>query len=106
MVVTINGMAITLSWDTVLVWLLIGLVAGFLASHLVAGRGMGLIGDILAGIVGAFLGGFLLDDVFHVQIGITGHPIISEMVVAFIGAVVLLVILRVLGMGRRSRASN
>lgn len=103
MIITINGQLITLDWDTILVWALIGLVAGFVASHVALGRGMGLLGDILAGLVGALVGGFLLSDVLHVSIGISGHPIISEMIVAFIGAAVVLLIVRMLGGGRRGR---
>ena len=100
MTIAINGTVITLDWDTVLLWALIGLVAGFLASHLAFGRGMGLLGDIVAGLVGALVGGFLLSDVLHVHIGIVGHPIISEMIVAFIGAAAVLIVVRVLGGGR------
>jgi uncharacterized membrane protein YeaQ/YmgE (transglycosylase-associated protein family) len=106
MTITINGTPIVLDWDTILVWALIGLVAGFVASHVALGHGVGLLGDILAGLVGAFVGGFLLSDVFHVSIGIVGHPIISEMVVAFIGAVVLLFIVRLLGGGRSRHKAN
>jgi uncharacterized membrane protein YeaQ/YmgE (transglycosylase-associated protein family) len=92
-------MVVNLDFDTILVWILVGLVAGFFASHLALGHGLGLVGDVLVGIVGAFLGGFL-SGVFHWGIVIVGHPIISAMVIAFIGAVVLLLIVRLLGMGR------
>jgi uncharacterized membrane protein YeaQ/YmgE (transglycosylase-associated protein family) len=96
-------MAITLDFDTVLVWILVGLVAGFLASHLALGHGLGVVGDALIGIVGAFLGGFLAA-AFHWSITIVGHPIISAMLVAFIGAFILLLIVRLLGgLGRGSR---
>lgn len=91
-----------LDFDTLLLWILVGLVAGFLASHLALGHGLGVIGDVLVGIVGAFLGGFLAG-VFHWGIAIAGHPILSAILVAFIGAVVLLLIVRLLGMGRGSR---
>ena len=88
-----------LDFDTLLLWIVVGLVAGFLASHLALGHGLGLIGDVLVGVVGAFLGGFLAG-VFHWSIAIAGHPILSAMLIAFIGAVILLLIVRLLGMGR------
>ncbi len=95
-------MVLNLDFDTILVWLLVGLVAGFAASHTTLGHGLGLVGDILVGIVGAFIGGFLAG-AFHWSITIVGHPIISAMVIAFIGAVILLAIVRILGMGRGAR---
>ncbi len=96
-------MAVNLDFDTILVWILVGLVAGFLASHLALGHGLGMVGDALIGIVGAFLGGFL-SAALHWSIVIVGHPIISAMLVAFIGAFVLLLIVRLLGgLGRGSR---
>lgn len=96
-------MVVNLNFDTILIWILVGLVAGFLASHLALGHGLGLIGDILVGIVGAFLFGFMAA-AFHWGIVIVGHPIITAMVVAFIGAFILLLIVRLLGgLGRGSR---
>jgi len=104
MVININGSAMTLDLDTILVWLLVGLVAGFLASRVALGHGLGLFGDIIVGIIGAFVGGFLAA-VFHVNVQIVGHPIISEMIVAFVGAVLLLLIVRLFRpMGARRRA--
>jgi uncharacterized membrane protein YeaQ/YmgE (transglycosylase-associated protein family) len=95
-------MVVNLDFDTVLIWLLVGLVAGFFASHIALGHGLGLLGDVVVGIIGALLGGFL-SGVFHWSIVIVGHPIISAMVVAFLGAVLLLIIVRILGMGRGAR---
>jgi uncharacterized membrane protein YeaQ/YmgE (transglycosylase-associated protein family) len=95
-------MVVNLNFDTIIVWLLVGLVAGFAASHVALGHGLGLVGDILVGIVGAFIGGFLAG-AFHWSIVIVGHPIISTMIIAFIGAVLLLMIVRVMGMGRGAR---
>jgi uncharacterized membrane protein YeaQ/YmgE (transglycosylase-associated protein family) len=82
-----------LDFDTILLWIVIGLVAGFLASHLALGHGLGLVGDLIAGIVGALVGGFLAG-VFHWSIAIAGHPILSAMLIAFIGAVIVLLALR------------
>jgi uncharacterized membrane protein YeaQ/YmgE (transglycosylase-associated protein family) len=93
MLININGSQINLDLDTILVWLLVGLVAGFLASRVALGHGLGLFGDIIVGIIGAFVGGFLAG-VFHINVQIIGHPIISEMIVAFVGAVILLLIVR------------
>ena len=100
MVITINGQAITLDLDTILIWGMVGLVAGFLASHIALGHGLGLFGDIIVGIIGAFVGGVLLAGLLHFNVGIVGHPIISEMIMAFIGAALLLVVVRLLGRGR------
>jgi len=104
MVISINGSAIHLDVDTILVWLLVGFVAGFLASRVALGHGLGLFGDVIVGILGALLGGFLAG-VFHVNVQIIGHPIISEMIVAFAGAVILLLIVRLFRpVGARRRA--
>jgi uncharacterized membrane protein YeaQ/YmgE (transglycosylase-associated protein family) len=101
MVITINGQAFTLDFDTILIWCLVGLVAGFLASHIALGHGLGLLGDIVVGIIGAFVGGLLLAGLLHINIGVAGHPIISEMIMAFIGAAILLLVVRLLGGARR-----
>jgi uncharacterized membrane protein YeaQ/YmgE (transglycosylase-associated protein family) len=96
--------AITIAIDpyTILVWAVIGLAAGFLASKVMLGHGMGVFADIAVGIVGALAAGVLFS-----QLGITltvpEHPIISQILVAFIGAMVLLLVLRLFGLGRRRR---
>ena len=95
-------MVVNLDFDTILIWLLVGLVAGFFASHIALGHGLGLVGDVVVGIIGAFLGGFLAN-AFHWSIVVVGHPIISAMIMAFLGAVILLFIVRILGMGRVGR---
>ncbi|MBF5044543.1 GlsB/YeaQ/YmgE family stress response membrane protein [Aggregicoccus sp. 17bor-14] len=85
--------------ETILVWAVIGLVAGWLASAVVGG-GYGLIGDIVVGIVGAFLGGFIFR-----ALG-SGAPfggLAGTIFVAFVGAVVLLLILRLLHRGTPRR---
>ncbi|HKV86674.1 MAG TPA: GlsB/YeaQ/YmgE family stress response membrane protein [Candidatus Dormibacteraeota bacterium] len=100
MVITVNGSPITLDLDTILIWILVGFVAGFLASHLALGHGLGLLGDIVIGVIGAFIGGFVLAGILHFTIGIAGHPIVTQMIMAFIGAAILLIIVRLLGGGR------
>jgi len=80
----------------ILTWLIVGLVAGVLASF-VAGGGFGLLGDIVIGIIGAFIGGWLFR-----QLGISTPfgGLAGTIFVAFIGAVVLLLLLRLIRRGR------
>lgn len=96
---TIN---ISLTLDQIIVWILVGLVAGALAGRVAMGRDLGLLGDIVAGIVGAFLGG-VLAQVFRFHVSIAGSAILSQIVVAFIGAVLLLFVLRLFGFGRGAK---
>ena len=86
-----------LSGESLLVILLVGLVAGWLAGQIVRGTGFGIIADICIGIVGALIGSWLLP-----QLGIhLGVGIIAAIISATIGAILLLVILRfVRGRGR------
>jgi len=94
--------AINLSPSTVLWWLLVGLVAGFLASRVLRGGGYGLIGDIVVGLIGAFIGGWLAD-----FLGIGGSSsLIVTIVIAFIGACILLAILHAVSRGGASRSGG
>jgi uncharacterized membrane protein YeaQ/YmgE (transglycosylase-associated protein family) len=102
MSISINGTVFNLDWSTVLIWCLVGLVAGFLASRVALGHGLGPFGDIVVGILGAFLGG-LLASLFRISVQVIGHPIISQMVVAFAGAVILLLLVRLVSGGRSRR---
>ena len=83
-----------------LTWIIVGLVAGVLASFVMGGTGYGIIGDIIIGIVGAFVGGWLF-----AQMGVSspwgGLP--GTIFVAFIGAVVLLFVLRLIRGGTARR---
>jgi len=75
--------------EAILIFLVVGAVAGWLAGQIVRGMGFGLIGNIVVGIVGAFIAGWLLP-----RIGIViGGGMIASIINATIGAVVLLVIL-------------
>jgi uncharacterized membrane protein YeaQ/YmgE (transglycosylase-associated protein family) len=75
---------------TILVFLLIGAIAGWLAGLIVRGGGFGLIGDIVVGIIGAFIAGLLLP-----RIGVNlGGGVIGAILGATIGAVILLLIVR------------
>jgi uncharacterized membrane protein YeaQ/YmgE (transglycosylase-associated protein family) len=80
-----------------LAWIIVGLIAGVLAS-LVVGGGFGIIADIVIGIVGAFIGGWLFS-VLGVNTPFSG--LAGTIFVAFVGAVVLLLILRAIR-GRRA----
>lgn len=76
--------------ESLIIFLLVGLVAGWLAGQFVRGGGFGLVGDLIVGVVGAFLGGWLLP-----LIGVSLTGILGLIVTATIGAVILLVILRI-----------
>jgi uncharacterized membrane protein YeaQ/YmgE (transglycosylase-associated protein family) len=76
--------------QSLIVFLVIGVVAGWLAGQFVKGGGFGLVGDLVVGVIGAFIGGWLLP-----RIGVNiGTGLIADIVSATIGAVVLLAVLR------------
>jgi len=76
--------------QSLIIWLIVGAIAGWLASMVVKGSGMGLVGDVVVGIVGGLIAGWLLP-----QIGIAiGGGVIAAIANSFIGAVILLVIIR------------
>src|SRR5213079_2043459 len=103
MVISVNGSPVTLDMDNILLWILFGLVAGFLAIHLALGHGLGLFWDVIVGIIGALIGGIVLAGMLHFNIAVAGHPIISAMIMAFIGAVILLIVFRLVAGGRGYR---
>jgi len=81
--------------ESLLVLLVVGVIAGWLAGQIVQGAGMGLVGDVVIGVAGAFVGGLLLPRLgIHLGVGI-----VSAIIDATIGAVLLLVIIR-LAQGR------
>lgn len=74
----------------IIIWLIVGAIAGWLAGMVVKGGGFGLIGDIIVGIVGGLIAGWLLP-----RLGIyIGSGFIAAVIDSFIGAVILLLILR------------
>ena len=78
--------------ESIIVFLIVGAVAGWLAGQIVKGHGFGLAGNIVVGIVGAVLGGALLP-----RLGLfTGGDILGQIITATIGAVILLVLLGVI----------
>ena len=86
-----------LSGESLLVIIVIGLIAGWLAGHFVRGTGFGIVADICIGIVGALIGSWLFR---HLHINI-GSGIVSRIVAATVGAIILLLILRLVrGRGR------
>jgi uncharacterized membrane protein YeaQ/YmgE (transglycosylase-associated protein family) len=88
-----------LSNQSLLVIIIVGIVAGWLAGRVMEGGGFGLVGDLLVGLVGAFIGDWLLPRLgIHLGVGV-----VALIINAFIGAVVLLLILRLLsgGFGHR-----
>jgi uncharacterized membrane protein YeaQ/YmgE (transglycosylase-associated protein family) len=83
----------------ILAWIVVGLIAGWLAGQVMRGGGYGLVGDIIVGIVGAVIGGFLAATLLDMPDAVNGINVTS-IVVAFVGAVILLALLRMVG-GRR-----
>lgn len=78
----------------ILSWIVVGLIAGFLASLIVRGGGLGIIWDILVGILGALIGGWISSRFLHIG-SVTGINLTS-ILIATLGAVILLVIFRLL----------
>ncbi len=80
-----------------LAWLVVGLIAGFLAGKVMSGGGYGIVGDIIVGIVGAFLGGLIA----NLLLPNASFGLIGSIIVAFIGACVLVAILHAVTGSRR-----
>lgn len=84
-----------ISASSLIWWLIVGLIAGFLASVVMRGGGFGIVGDIIAGIVGAFIGGWIFG-----ALGVSaGGGLVGSIIVAFVGACVLIAILRLFSRG-------
>src|SRR5438876_5023780 len=82
----------------IIAWLVVGLIAGFLASLVMRGGGYGIVGDIIVGLVGTLIGGFLAS-----LLGIGAGGLIGTIIIAFIGACILIAILRAVAGGARHR---
>lgn len=82
----------------IIAWLIVGLIAGWAAGAVSRGHGFGIIGDIVVGLIGALVGGFLAGFLIHGSVGLIG-----SILIAFVGAVILLAIFRAI-MGSRVRA--
>ncbi len=85
----------------IIAWIIVGAIAGWLAGLVVRGSGLGLGGDIIVGIVGGLIGGFLLSLLLPGSYGVSGFNL-GSIVVAFIGAVVLLLLVRLFTGSRTS----
>ena len=75
--------------NSVLWFLFVGLIAGWLAAVLIKGRGFGALGDILVGIIGAELGGWIFG-----AVGLSAYGFVGAVIMSFVGAVVLLSIIK------------
>jgi uncharacterized membrane protein YeaQ/YmgE (transglycosylase-associated protein family) len=82
----------------ILSWIVVGLIAGWLAGMVVKGGGFGVIVDIIVGVVGALLGGWIATTFLNIG-GVSGINL-QSILVAFGGAVLLLLVLRLIGRGR------
>jgi uncharacterized membrane protein YeaQ/YmgE (transglycosylase-associated protein family) len=87
--------ALALNPGGIISWIVIGLIAGWLAGVAMKGGGYGVIGDIIVGLIGALIGGFLFGLLVEGETGFWG-----SMVVAFLGACILIAILRAVGPAR------
>lgn len=76
----------------ILSWIVVGLIAGWLTGMVMRGRGYGIVGDVIIGIVGGLIGGFLAGALFHVRHPYTGISL-ESIIIAFIGGVILTAIL-------------
>lgn len=84
---------VVLSPGNVLAWIIVGLIAGALAGLLTRGRGYGCLGDIVVGLLGSLLGGLLIGSFVH---GSRVYHFIGTTLVALLGAIVLIVVLRLI----------
>lgn len=85
-------------------WIIVGLIAGFLAGQVMRGGGYGIIGDIIVGVLGGMLGGWIGSTLLNIDAGVNGINL-ESILIAFAGAVLLIVILRMIG-GRRRNYSD
>jgi uncharacterized membrane protein YeaQ/YmgE (transglycosylase-associated protein family) len=80
--------------QSVIIWLVIGVIAGWLAGTVVRGSGFGLVGDMIVGIIGAVIAGWLLP---RLGIGrLVAQPFLNDVIFAAIGAIILLIVLRLI----------
>lgn len=83
-----------MSTQNLIVFLVIGILAGFLAGKIMKGSGFGLLGDLIVGVVGAFLGGWVFG-----LLGIAAYGLIGTLITALVGALILLYIIRLIKRG-------
>ena len=80
-------------------WIVVGAIAGWLAGHLVKGEGFGCLGDIIVGVVGGLVGGFLASLLFNMPDAVNGFNL-GSIVVASLGAILVVVVIHLLRGGR------
>ena len=94
-------LGVALNPGGLLAWLVVGLIAGFLASMVMRGGSYGIVGDIIIGIVGAFIGGLIAS-----LLGFGGSAgFVGSIIIAFLGACILIAILRAVSGGTRRRGT-
>ena len=86
-------MLATLVW-----WIVVGLIAGFLAGLVMRGGGFGIVGDIVVGILGAIIGGFVAG-----LLGLGASGFVGSIIIAFLGACILIAVLRAVSGGYTRR---
>jgi len=89
----------------ILSWIIVGLIAGFLAGQAMRGGGYGVIGDIIIGVLGGLLGGWIAFYFFNIGDTMSGISVVS-ILVAFAGAILLIIILRMIGGRGRYRRND
>jgi uncharacterized membrane protein YeaQ/YmgE (transglycosylase-associated protein family) len=82
-----------------LIWIIVGIIAGWLAGLVMRGSGYGIVGDMVLGIVGALVGGFLAGALFNIPDPISGLNL-TTLIVAFLGAVIVVALVRLIAGGR------
>jgi uncharacterized membrane protein YeaQ/YmgE (transglycosylase-associated protein family) len=78
-----------MSTESLILFLVIGLLAGWLAGNIMKGGGFGLVGDLVVGVIGAFLGGWIFS-----LLGIASYGLLGMLIMALVGALVLLFLIR------------
>ncbi|MDR3576022.1 MAG: GlsB/YeaQ/YmgE family stress response membrane protein [Anaerolineaceae bacterium] len=86
----------------ILTWIIVGLIAGFLAGQVMRGGGYGLIGDVIVGVLGGLLGGWIGTTYLHISAAVTGINV-ESILVAFAGAILLILVVRLFTGSRRLR---
>ncbi len=84
---------------SIIAWIVLGLLAGWIASMIMGGGGYGVVGDIIVGIIGALIGGFITGPLFGIDV--TGFNVTS-LIVAIVGAIILIAIYRAVTGTRRT----
>jgi uncharacterized membrane protein YeaQ/YmgE (transglycosylase-associated protein family) len=100
MMVAIPATTVALEPGGIIGWIIVGLIAGALAGRVVEGRGLGCLGDIIVGVIGAFLGALIVGQLGIVHGGTLGF--LETLLVAFVGAVILLALIRLVSGSRRA----